>query len=452
MHQGKSWLVSSIFIIIDIIASFFIFQFSLLIRNVLTPILERPPVMWMDVILVAELGILFIIVILLLEGLYPGYGLTAIKELERMVKAITMAFILLAMVSYLNKPFQVFPRSIIVIAWAQCIVLLPIFRFLTRNLLSRTRLYGVPVLIFGEGEWAQNVVYSLKRVRRLGWRPCGVLSLNDLKDRNKFGNSSIAILASTPDDTLEEQVRFLNQYFQRIILIQKAENLGSLWVETRDMDSYLGLEFHFHLLDKRNIWFKRAVDIISATILLFLLSPLLLLLIILVALESPGPIFFRQERLGKDFKKFYVIKFRTMINGAEDKLYEMLEKDPVMLAEYQQFHKLEKDPRVTRFGYFLRKFSLDELPQFWNVLKGEMSLSGPRAYMPSELKDMGSYAAMIFRVRPGITGWWQVLGRHQTTFTKRLQMDEYYISNWSLWMDAYITMRTILVILTGKGA
>jgi lipopolysaccharide/colanic/teichoic acid biosynthesis glycosyltransferase len=194
------------------------------------------------------------------------------------------------------------------------------------------------------------------------------------------------------------------------------------------------------------------MDIAGSSLLLLCLSPLLLLVTLLVAIESPGPIFFRQPRLGKDSKPFNVVKFRTMIIGAEDKLAEMLESDPVMQAEYLEYHKLEKDPRVTKLGYFLRKYSLDELPQFWNVLKGEMSLSGPRAYMLSELENMGSYAAMIFRVRPGITGWWQVLGRHQTSFQKRLQMDEYYISNWSLWMDAYITIRTILVILTGNGA
>jgi Undecaprenyl-phosphate galactose phosphotransferase WbaP len=452
MRHGKNWLISGIFIFLDVLFTFLIFRFSFVIRNLLTPFLNRPPVVWTDVILVTELGILFIIAILLLEGLYPGYGLTAIKELEQMVKSITMAFILLAMVSYFNKSFQVFPRSIILLAWAQCIVLLPIFHFITRNLISRTKLYGIPVIVFGEGEWAKDVTYSLKRVRRLGWRPCELLTLDKLEERQNHETSTIAILASAADDAVEEQVRILNQTFQRVILIQKAENLGSLWVETRDIDSYLGLEFHFHLLYNQNILIKRAIDVAGSFILILIFSPLLLLITLLVAIESPGPIFFRQQRLGKDSKPFNVIKFRTMINGAEEKLSEMLQSDPVMQAEYLKYHKLEKDPRVTRLGYFLRKYSLDELPQFWNVFKGEMSLSGPRAYMPSELENMGSYAAMLFRVRPGITGWWQVLGRHQTSFQKRLQMDEYYISNWSLWMDAYITIRTIWVIITGKGA
>ena len=141
-----------------------------------------------------------------------------------------------------------------------------------------------------------------------------------------------------------------------------------------------------------------------------------------------------------------------MVIGAEEKLAKLLQEDPVAKAQYKEFHKLENDPRVTKFGDFLRKFSLDELPQLWNVFIGEMSLSGPRAYMPAELDEMGGYAPIILRVTPGMTGWWQVLGRHNTTFEKRLKMDEYYISNWSLWMDVYIFLKTIFVVIDGDGA
>ena len=111
----------------------------------------------------------------------------------------------------------------------------------------------------------------------------------------------------------------------------------------------------------------------------------------------------------------------------------------------------EADPRITRVGRIIRKLRIDELPQFFNVLKGEMSLIGPRAYMPSEASKMGDYTATILRIRPGLTGWWQVTGRHETTFEQRLRMDEYYISNWSLWMDTYILLKTVWVILSGRG-
>ena len=452
MATRKSLLISSILVVMDIAIVYGVFSFSGFIRDLLSTALHRMPVDWSSVNSMTQLGIIFVITMFFIQRLYPGYGLTAIKELESMIQSITYSFVLLAMISYLVKSYQVFPRSIIPLAWILCIVILPITRLIERNLLSRTSLYGVPAIVFGEGEWANEVVSSLKRVRRLGWRPCELLSLNQIQMRKKYSSSSIAVLAATMEDSLQDQVRILNQHFKKVILLQKAENLGSLWVETRDMDSNLGLEFHFHLLDIRNIWIKRATDIIGAVLLLIILSPILLLLSVLVALDSPGPAVFRQQRLGKGFQKFDVFKFRTMSIDAEEKLVELLQNDPKLRAEYEEFHKLEHDPRITKIGRILRKYSLDELPQLWNVLKGEMSLSGPRAYMPSELENIGSFAAMIFRVRPGITGWWQVLGRHQTSFQKRLQMDEYYISNWSLWMDAYITIRTIYVIIKGKGA
>jgi lipopolysaccharide/colanic/teichoic acid biosynthesis glycosyltransferase len=141
-----------------------------------------------------------------------------------------------------------------------------------------------------------------------------------------------------------------------------------------------------------------------------------------------------------------------MVIDADQRLAELLQMDPQAQREYQAHHKLAHDPRATRVGRILRKFSLDELPQLWHVLKGELSLVGPRAYMPSELQDMGEYADLILKIRPGITGWWQVMGRHSTTFQHRLQLDEYYLSNWSLWLDVYILLKTGWVLLSGHGA
>jgi len=451
MFRNKAWMISTLFIAMDAIVIYEIFRLTTFIRRMMAPLLQRPPLPWAHVSSVANLGILLIIGIFLLQGLYPGYGLTAIKELERMGKSTTLAFILVASISYLVKSYQIFPRSILPIAWVLAVAILPVTRFITRNLVSRTKFYGRPVVIFGEGESAKDLSRSLRRVSRLGWVPTETRSLKNMVFGRQYGPDHIAILSPPPDILLADLVRELNHHFRRVILIRKAENYGSLWVETRDLDGYLGLEFQYHLLARRSRWLKRGIDILGAIFLLTLFSPLLLALSLWVAVSSPGPVFFRQERLGKDFKRFGVIKFRTMVVGAEEKLVQILAEDPLARAKYEEFHKLEKDPRVTPGGNFLRKFSLDELPQFWNVLKGEMSLSGPRAYMPAELEDIGSYAATILRVPPGITGWWQVLGRHQTSFQQRLEMDEYYISNWSLWMDSYIFLKTILVVLSGSG-
>jgi Undecaprenyl-phosphate galactose phosphotransferase WbaP len=451
MIRIKSWIVSIILVVLDSLVIYGIFYFSTIIRTVLVPLLNRPVVTWEAVIVLTQLGVCLVIGMFLLQGLYPGYGLTAVKEIEKMSKAITLAFILLATISYLNKSFQNFPRSIFPIAWFLTISILPIIRIITRNLLSRLNIYGVPVIVFGEGKWAQDVIQSLKSIKRLGWLPKKHISIKELINQKEFDSSFIAILASNTDMKVVDLVRALNQKYQKVILIQQSDNFGSLWVEARDLDSILGLEFQYHLLSRRNRWLKKSFDLIGALSIFIILSPLLVLLSILIAIDSPGPILYRQERLSKNYRLFNVVKFRTMVLDAEGKLQQLLQNNPIAKEEYVKFHKLENDPRVTRIGRILRKFSLDELPQLWNVIKGEMSLSGPRAYMSTELDNMGSYSDTILRVNPGMTGWWQVLGRHQTSFQKRLQMDEYYISNWSLWMDTYIFLKTILVVIFGKG-
>jgi Undecaprenyl-phosphate galactose phosphotransferase WbaP len=250
---------------------------------------------------------------------------------------------------------------------------------------------------------------------------------------------------------VDEYARLLNQRFHKVTLIRQTDHFGSLWVEPRDVDGYLGLEIHYHLLAWPYVLTKRLIDLTGSILLLIFLSPVLVILSLLIVLDSRGPVFFRQERIGRDSRHFKIFKFRTMIDGAEEILAKLLEEDPTAMAEYEKFHKLEKDPRITRIGGFLRKFSLDELPQLWNVFIGNMSLTGPRAYLLSELKNIGSYAPIILRVNPGMTGWWQVLGRNSTTFEKRLEMDEYYISNWSLWMDVYIILKTGIAVFRGTG-
>jgi len=172
---------------------------------------------------------------------------------------------------------------------------------------------------------------------------------------------------------------------------------------------------------------------------------------ILIRLDSRGPVFHTQERLGLGGRRIKFYKLRTMHLDAEQRLEGLLQADPQARQEYQTYHKIRRDPRVTRMGRILRQFSLDELPQFWHVLSGKMSLVGPRAYMVSELPEMGDRASLILQIRPGLTGWWQVMGRHTTTFQHRLQLDEYYLSNWSLWLDIYILIKTVWVFLSGQG-
>lgn len=453
LPHKKNWLIIPIFIMMDIVEFYGSFWLATKFRNIISPIIQRPQVRWDAVDDIALLGTVLLVIIFIVQNLYPGYGLTAIKELEQIEKAIGLGIVTLSMTAYLYKPLQSYPRSIFPIAWLISSILVPLTRFGMRNVLSQSKIYGIPVIVIGDGEWPRRVVQLLKRARRLGWRPLELHSVADIA-RNNYSTVDFAILASSEAQITSEidTIQILNQYFKKVVLVQETGGYFSNWVQARDLEGHLGLEFYHHLLVSYNQWIKRAMDILLSGLLLVLLSPLLLVIILLVKLDSRGPVFYFQERLGQKYKRIRVIKFRTMVEGAEEKLAQLLAENPQIKAQYEEYHKIEEDPRVTRVGRILRKYSLDELPQLLNVLAGEMSLVGPRAYIPAELDKMGNFADTILRVRPGITGWWQIFGRHNTTFHKRLTMDIYYISNWSLWMDIYILMKTGLVVIKGTGA
>jgi lipopolysaccharide/colanic/teichoic acid biosynthesis glycosyltransferase len=169
-------------------------------------------------------------------------------------------------------------------------------------------------------------------------------------------------------------------------------------------------------------------------------------------MESGRPVFYSDKRMGRDGKLFSCVKFRTMVPDAEDLLQRMLAEDPEMREEYLKYHKLREDPRVTLVGRFLRKTSLDELPQLWNVLRGEMSLVGPRPYLPRESVDIGATQSEILRVTPGITGPWQVAGRNHTSFGERVGMDAWYVRDWSVWLDLVLLARTVQCLLVSRDA
>jgi lipopolysaccharide/colanic/teichoic acid biosynthesis glycosyltransferase len=173
---------------------------------------------------------------------------------------------------------------------------------------------------------------------------------------------------------------------------------------------------------------------------------------LLIALDSPGGVFYRQRRLGKGGREFNLLKFRTMYRGASLVLSAYLQKNPERREEWNKFQKLTDDPRITAFGHFLRRFSLDELPQLWNVLIGDMSVVGPRPIMVNQRELYGTNFQHYVRVLPGITGMWQISGRNHTSFATRTEFDVGYVMNWSIWVDVYIIVRTVWVVLRRDGA
>jgi lipopolysaccharide/colanic/teichoic acid biosynthesis glycosyltransferase len=197
---------------------------------------------------------------------------------------------------------------------------------------------------------------------------------------------------------------------------------------------------------------KRLIDLVGAGIGLALAAPLILVIALLVEIESPGRVFFRQARIGENGRRFALLKFRTMRAGADEGFQEFLARSPALRLEYAQHQKLARDPRLTRVGRILRRCSLDEIPQLWNVLRGEMSLVGPRPFLPEQSGLYGPGIHFYKQVRPGLTGLWQVSGRNLLSFRERVDLDIAYLVNWSLWLDLAILLRTPWVVLTQRGA
>lgn len=192
---------------------------------------------------------------------------------------------------------------------------------------------------------------------------------------------------------------------------------------------------------------KRLFDIFFSLFILIVFSPLYLFLTFSIAISSPGPIFYVQQRIGQNHKPFGCIKFRTMIDNADEVLESIVAQSPEILQEFQDTFKLKDDPRVTKIGKFLRLTSLDEFPQFWNVLKGDMSVVGPRPLVPEELHKYGNSIDKVLTIRPGITGLWQVSGRNDIPYPQRVQMDVYYVSRQNWLLDVWVIIKTIGVII-----
>lgn len=466
IHTPSPVLTTITLILVDVLALIVSFEFSArlwdLVRLSTDKLfyLEPTLVMWLFVLAYA------------CSGLYPGVGVRPHEELKKLTVNTTLMHLVLAASAFMFRgALTSYSRGVLLTSWIFALMLVPLVRTLIRDAFARRSWWGVPVLILGAGETGRNLVKRLKEQPGMGFKPVaiadnfpdpkgfylGVPVLDSLSLAPKLARTlrvRHAILC-LPDVSQKELTYLLQQYtsvFPYLILVPSSLDALNLWVTARDLGGVLGLEVKHNLLFPSSQIVKRILDIglTIAAILIFL--PFLVLIALLIKLDSRGPIFFTQERLGIDGTRFKAIKFRSMHINAEAKLQDLLQSDRQLQHEYEIFHKLRHDPRVTRVGRLLRKFSLDELPQMWNVLIGEMSLAGPRAYMPNELPKMNGSEHIILRALPGITGLWQVRGRNNFSFQQRLDIDIYYVRNWSLSLDVYLLASTIRAVLLGKGA
>jgi Undecaprenyl-phosphate galactose phosphotransferase WbaP len=242
--------------------------------------------------------------------------------------------------------------------------------------------------------------------------------------------------------------------FPSVVIIPDLFGIQSLWITSRDLDGILGLEVKKNLLLPSNRLLKRVLDYSIAVPLFLVTAPLIALCAIWIKLQSPGPAFFRQEREGKNGRRLTIYKLRTMHPDAERVLEEYLNANPQERESWSQYYKLKKDPRVLRgIGSFLRRYSFDELPQLWNVLRGDISLVGPRPFPYYHLESFSAaFRELRAGVMPGITGLWQVSERSDGNLLVQEAEDSYYIRNWSVWLDIYILLKTAGALLSPKGA
>jgi exopolysaccharide biosynthesis polyprenyl glycosylphosphotransferase len=391
-----------------------------------------------------------------------------LQEQRLTVQACFTAGLLLTGTLYLVHADDI-PRRVVVITWGLVVISLSIRRLVYRMMLYRRFERGLGtrnVFIVGTGAEAHALRHHVESIRHLGYRFKGFIDLPGSNSR--FAATAGDVVGNL--DTLFTQARkqFIDEIFftapcERGIVQDVLEQARASGIDLRVVpDMYDGLTWnspieyigqfptiplHCGKVPEMALVLKRSVDILFSSLALILLSPALLAVAICIRVDSPGPILYSSERIGKKGRVFKCRKFRTMVRDADTKRSDILhmnERDGVLF-------KISNDPRITKLGRFLRKYSLDELPQFFNVLRGDMSVVGPRPPIASEVKEYKLSHLRRLDVTPGITGLWQVQGRQDPSFDSYISLDVTYIENWSLWLDFKIILRTIAVVFAGTG-
>ncbi|HEB12693.1 MAG TPA: sugar transferase [Actinobacteria bacterium] len=405
-----------------------------------------------------------------LSGLYsPKLGSSSSREIPAFAGAIGAAemltlsfwFLVIGNLDHIG-PF--------VLLWPGAVALTFVQRAGTRVLLAKLRSHGIAlknVLIVGAGEVGNNLAKKLKHNPHFGLRPIGFVDGNppiDIEQEHLkilgaekellllvgaynidhvvfcFSSISHKLALAAIRECQENGVNFsiVPRLFEAISQFDSIEAVQSIPLISLRKQSYGPLK----------IATKRIIDIVGSALALFLASPLLIIAWLLIRLDSPGPVIYRQQRCGAGGKSFMMLKFRSMVDGA-DKLQEELQERNEALGP---IFKIKDDPRQTRMGKWLRKYSVDEVPQFVNVLKGEMSLVGPRPPIPEEVQDYQDWHLERLAVKPGITGLWQTTGRSDLTFDEMVKLDIDYIRNWTIWLDIVLLLKTLPAVLARRGA
>lgn len=394
------------------------------------------------------------------------------KVLERCFAAVFYGTAAIIVVLYFVKEAGNTSRFFILLNGVFVFILVIFFRYIMKRILCHFDIFRIPILIIGGGKTAEVLVKGIKDNYGEMYKIIGILEdyerneelrqypvLGGFRDAERIIKERAInnVVIAAPGLAQNDIISLVNRVQPLVHNLSIVPNLiaipmSGIKAERFFNEKIMLLRLKNNLASPLNRWIKYTFDFICTLIGTVIISPLLLLIAAWIYFDSPGPVIFRHVRIGKNGREFGCYKFRTMCMDADKKLDELLAKDAAAKAEWERDFKLKDDPRVTKVGKFLRKTSLDELPQIFNVLKGEMSLVGPRPVVEAELEKYGEYLDDYLMVRPGITGMWQVNGRSDTTYEERVHMDSWYVRNWSIWIDIMLLWRTVKSVIKCEGA
>jgi Undecaprenyl-phosphate galactose phosphotransferase WbaP len=387
-------------------------------------------------------------------------------DLKTLAQALAFFVLLDGFIEYASK--EDFSRLWVVAVWPIGMLFVSAARISVRRVLDRRDLWRVSTIMIGAGEHRDSVAHSLSRDAYVGYRITGRCQLSEILPGNiqeiaqtlqhEFARrqARTAILVPTPREMedLGDIIDALNLRMIPYVLVPPIQRLplsGLAIQGVLNSDAIL-MSAQSGLLSPFKQWVKRSFDIVASILFIIFLAPILIALSLLIARDGGAPVF-GHERIGRNGVPFKCLKLRTMVRNSDEVLRSLLASDPAVRDEWSRNFKLENDPRITALGRFLRSTSLDELPQVFNVLRGEMSFVGPRPVVAKELEQYYGDDALYYQlVRPGITGLWQVNGRSSTTYERRVHLDAWYVRNWSLWTDLRVLILTIPSVLAQRGA
>ena len=395
------------------------------------------------------------------------------EKIKIIFRSITIGIVLSIVLMYAGHILNNVSRLFVILSYGFILLYIIVFRYILARTLIKLNILAIPVLLVGAGKTAElvDVHFSnmpLAMYKIVGFvddNPKSSVLANKYECLGKFSDAEAVIkkynipnvLVCAPGLESRKLVTLINKLqilVEKVTFVPELFGIPAANIEARGLmnEQTLILEVKNNLAQRRNRLFKRIFDITATVIGGILILPVIAIVAILIYLDSPGPIVFGHKRVGQGGKEFPCYKFRSMVPNAQEALEIYLKENPEAREEWERDFKLKDDPRVTKIGKFLRKTSLDELPQLWNVLIGDMSLVGPRPIVRAEVEKYGEYINDFYLVPPGITGVWQVSGRSDTTYEERVLMDSWYVHNWSVWIDIVYLVKTVFAVIKSKGA